>query len=138
MKPEKAEPVRAPGAPSFLHSWREYRRFRRLPREPPRIVFCSESRQDWHHFEPIVERLTREHECSVCYVSSDAADPGLATARPRVLPFLIRKGLLRIVLFQLVDADVFVLTMMDLGNFELRRSVHPVHYVYLFHSLGST
>ena len=28
--------------------------------------------------------------------------------------------------------------MMDLGNFELRRSLHPVHYVYLFHSLGST
>jgi len=33
---------------------------------------------------------------------------------------------------------VVVLTMMDLGNLQLRRSLHPVHYVYLFHSMGST
>jgi len=31
-----------------------------------------------------------------------------------------------------------VLTLMDLGNLELKRSAHPVHYVYVFHSLGST
>jgi YidC/Oxa1 family membrane protein insertase len=28
--------------------------------------------------------------------------------------------------------------MMDLGNFQLKRSINPVHYIYLFHSLGST
>ena len=31
-----------------------------------------------------------------------------------------------------------VLTMLDLGNFQLKRSLHPVHYVYVFHSMGST
>jgi YidC/Oxa1 family membrane protein insertase len=138
MSPSKADAPRGSASPSFLDSWREYRRFRKLPRERRRIVFYSESRQDWHHFEPIVSLLSRELGCVVCYVTSDAADPGLASGNERVLPFLIRKGLLRTVFFQLLDADVLVLTMMDLGNFELRRSVHPVHYVYLFHSLGST
>src|SRR6185295_3690910 len=28
--------------------------------------------------------------------------------------------------------------MLDLGNFQLKRSLHPVHYVYVFHSMGST
>jgi len=28
--------------------------------------------------------------------------------------------------------------MMDLQNLQLKRSLHPVHYVYLFHSMGST
>ena len=28
--------------------------------------------------------------------------------------------------------------MLDLGNLELKRSVHPVHYIYMFHSLIST
>ena len=28
--------------------------------------------------------------------------------------------------------------MLDLNNFELKRSINPVHYVYLFHTLGST
>ena len=31
-----------------------------------------------------------------------------------------------------------VLTMLDLQNFQLKRSVHPVRYVYVFHSMGST
>ena len=71
-------------------------------------------------------------------MSSDPGDPGLALRHERLHGFCIPKGILLIVFFQLLEADVFVLTMMDLGNFELRRSVHPVHYVYLFHSLGST
>jgi len=136
MSPSKAEA--SSGGPSFLFSWREYRRFKKLPRESRAIVFYSESRQDWHHFEPVIERLTAGHGRVVCYVTSDAGDPGLTYGDPRLLPFCIRKGLLRTVFFQVVDADVFVLTMMDLGNLELRRSLHPVHYVYLFHSLGST
>ena len=41
-------------------------------------------------------------------------------------------------LFQTLKADVMVLTMLDLGNFQLKRSLHPVHYVYVFHSMGST
>ncbi len=31
-----------------------------------------------------------------------------------------------------------VLTMLDLQNFQLKRSIHPVRYVYVFHSMGST
>jgi YidC/Oxa1 family membrane protein insertase len=138
MSPSRAEPSREPESPTFFETWRQYRRFRRLPRESRAIVFYSESRQDWHHFEPIVERLTGELGRTVCYVSSDPGDPGLSLRGERMIGICIPKGLLRIVFFQLLRADVCVLTMMDLGNFELRRSVHPVHYVYLFHSLGST
>jgi YidC/Oxa1 family membrane protein insertase len=31
-----------------------------------------------------------------------------------------------------------VLTMLGLQNFHLKRSLHPVHYAYVFHSMGST
>ncbi len=138
MSPAKADSARGAASPSFVASWREYRRFRKLPRESRAIVFYSESRQDWHHFEPIIERITGVAGRTVCYLTSDAGDPGLARRDERLLGFFLRKGLLRTALFQVCEADVFVLTMMDLGNFELRRSLKPVHYVYLFHSLGST
>lgn len=138
MSPAQADSARGDASPSFLASWREYRRFRKLPRDSRAIVFYSESRQDWHHFEPIIAHVTGEHGRTVCYLSSDAGDPGLARRDERLLGFFLRKGLLRTALFQVCEADVFVLTMMDLGNFELRRSLNPVHYVYLFHSLGST
>ena len=43
-----------------------------------------------------------------------------------------------IIHFQLLKATVMVLTMMDLGNLQLKTSINPVHYIYIFHSMGST
>jgi YidC/Oxa1 family membrane protein insertase len=123
---------------SFWSAWRELRRFQKFDPAQRNLVFYSESRQDWHHFAPILQRLTQEHGRSVCYVSSDPGDFAFAEKNPRLLCFHIPEGVLRMLFFQTLRADVLVLTMLDLGNFELKRSVHPVHYVYLFHSIGST
>ena len=38
----------------------------------------------------------------------------------------------------LVDRKVFVMTLTDLNQFHIKRSTHPVHYLYVFHSLVST
>lgn len=123
---------------SLLGSWRAYRRFQTRAPELRGIVFFSESRQDWHHFAPVLERLTGEHGRTVCYLTSDPDDLAFAHRSERLRPFYVPEGWARILAFQTLRADVMVLTMMDLGNFELKRSVRPVHYVYLFHSLGST
>jgi len=122
----------------FLRHWSAYRRFTRLPRAERRIVLYSESAQDWHHFRPVLEHLTGALGASVCYVSSDPADPGLHQDNPRIRPFCIGKGAVRIWFFQFLDADVLLTQLLDLGNFDIKRSIHPVHYVYMFHSLIST
>ena len=123
---------------AWLRHWAEYRRFRRVPRAGRRIVVYAESGQDWHHFRPLVEHLTSVIGATVCYVSSDAADPGLHQRNPRIRPFCIGKGLARIWFFQFLQADVLLTQALDLGNFDLKRSIHPVHYIYMFHSLIST
>ncbi|WKZ11555.1 MAG: CDP-glycerol--glycerophosphate glycerophosphotransferase [Gammaproteobacteria bacterium] len=122
----------------FLRELRAYRRFSALPRGQRRIVLYAESGQDWHHFRPVVEYLTGVIGATLCYVSSDPDDPGLSQGNPRILPCCIGRGLMRIWFFQSLDADVLLTQMLDLGNFDLKRSVHPVHYVYMFHSLIST
>jgi YidC/Oxa1 family membrane protein insertase len=120
-----------------LRYWREMRAFRRLSREERGIVFYSESGQDWHHFEPVIRALTGDLGRSICYVTSDPDDPGLATGDDRINGFCIGKGLLRTVFFQFLDAGVMVMTMLDLGNLQLKRSINPVHYAFMFHSLIS-
>jgi YidC/Oxa1 family membrane protein insertase len=40
--------------------------------------------------------------------------------------------------FQVVQAQVFVMTLPDLNRYHLKRSFHHVHYVYMFHSILST
>ncbi len=123
---------------SFFREWRAYRAFRALPREERRIVFLAESHQDWHHFRPVLEHLTGPLGRTVLYVCTDPSDPAMLQDSPRIRAFCVGKGLPLIWFCQFVEADVLVTQILDIGNLELKRSVHPVHYVFLTHSLTST
>jgi len=123
---------------NWLSHWQAYQTFKKLDPVEKRIVIYSESYQDWHHLEPLVTGLTEEYKQRVCYVSSDKDDPGLQANNSYVNVFYIPKGLIRTIFFQYLEAELLILTMMDLNNYELKRSIHAVHYVYLFHSLTST
>jgi len=122
----------------FLQGWRGWRTFRRLPWQWRNLVFYSESGQDWHQFAGLIETLNAGQGRKVCYVTSDPGDPGLNRQHENYTAICIPEGLFRTIFFQVAQADLFVLTMMDLDNLQLKRSLHPVHYVYLFHSMGST
>jgi YidC/Oxa1 family membrane protein insertase len=118
--------------------FRGWRRYRQLSPEWREIVFYAESGQDWHHFAPLIAELTGPLARRVTYVSSDPGDPGLQYTHQRFTPLCIPEGLFLTLHFQFQRAGVVVLTMMDLGNLQLKRSINPVHYLYLFHSMGST
>jgi YidC/Oxa1 family membrane protein insertase len=120
------------------HDWRSYRRFRKLPAPDRRIVFYSESYQDWHHLQPLIDFLTERLSRTVCHVTSEPRVPLPAVSGAGLRTFRVRSGAVLTWFFQMLEADVMVLTMLDLGNFQLKRSIHPVRYVYVFHSPGST
>jgi len=122
----------------FIGHWRAHRAFKRLPRSDRNIVVFSESRQDWHHHATIITELTGRLGNKICYVASDADDPGLRQGNSNILPFCIGDGFFRVVFFQTLQADVMLTQLLDLDNLDLKRSVHPVHYIYMFHSLIST
>ena len=118
--------------------WRSYRRFQNLPPSERNIVFYSETHQDWHHLQPLIEFLIERLSRTVCHITSEHAAPMPSGPRAGLHVFRIRPGAVCIWLFQAIKADVMVLTMLDLQNFQLKRSVHPVRYAYVFHSMGST
>jgi len=118
--------------------WNSYRRFRNLPPRDRNIVFYSESHQDWHHLQPLIDFLIDRLSRTVCHVTSEEAAPLLSGSRDGLHAFRIGSGVVRTWFFQMLKADVMVLTMLDLHNFQLKRSIHPVHYIYVFHNMGST
>ncbi len=101
-------------------------------------MFLAESHQDWHHFRPVLDHLTGPLGATVLYVCADEGDPAMHQKSPRIHACCVGKGLPRIWFCQFVDADILVTQILDLGNLELKRSVHPVHYVFMTHSLTST
>src|SRR5258705_2150283 len=123
---------------AIWREWSSYRRFQKLPSRDRNIVFYSETHQDWHHLRPLSSFVTERLSRTVCHVPPEPA-AALPSARSgRLHTFRVGGGAVCTWLFQTLKADVMVLTMLDLGNFQLKRSLHPVHYVYVFHSMGST
>lgn len=122
---------------AFFKGFQGYRAYNKLPKSFKRVVFYSESFQDWHHLKPLLNALL-DKEINTTYVASDGKDPGLLKRSPNYKSIFIGKGFFRILFFQYLRAKLFILTMMDLNNFELKRSIHSVHYAYIFHSLTST
>ena len=122
---------------TLWQDWSSYRRFQQLPPGARNIVFYSETHQDWHHLQPLIDFLVGPLARTVCHVTSEPSAP-LPSGPSRLHAFRVGAGTLCTWLFQTLEADVMVLTMLDLGNFHLKRSLHPVHYVYVFHSMGST
>lgn len=121
----------------FFLSFKNYREINKLSSDQRNIVFYSESGQDWHHFQKIIQQLISMKK-NVCYITSDRKDPGLTLHAPGYRSFFIKEGFWQIYLFQFIKADCMVLTMIDLNVFQLKRSISPVHYIYLFHSMSST
>ena len=122
---------------TFFKEFQGYRAYKKLPKSYKKVVFYSESFQDWHHLKPLLNALL-DDDIAVTYVTSDDRDPGLLKLSNKYRSIYIGKGFFRILFFQFLRAKLLILTMMDLNNLELKRSMHPVHYVYIFHSLTST
>jgi len=122
----------------LFKGWPGWRQYRKLPAEWRNIVFYSESGQDWHYFEPLITVLNDELKHKVTYITSDSNDAGLNRQHQLFKAIYIPEGFFLTWHFNFQKADVVVMTMMDLDNLQLKKSIHPVHYIYLFHSLGST
>ena len=113
-----------------------YRRFKKLSVQGRSIVFYAEHSGYYPYFEGIIKKLTDEYDRTLCYITSDRHDPILTNSDPRIKTFYLNRLLPFFMAF--VGCKVFVMTLTDLGNFHLKRSINPAHYVYVFHALVST
>lgn len=89
------------------------------------IVFYAEHKNYYPYLEGLVKELGIDN---VSYVSSDPDDITKDFYLNKLFPLFMA----------FVNCKVFIMTMTDLNLFHIRRSIHPVHYVYVFHSPVST
>jgi hypothetical protein len=121
---------------SFFRHFSDLSRLMQMPRPKRRLVFYSEGKNYWVHLEPLVRDMLAAG-AEVCYISSGKDDPGLALSHPLLHVFKTDEGGFRNWLFANIDTDIMVMTMPDLHRLQVRKSRHPVHYVYVHHSLAS-
>ena len=113
-----------------------YRFFWKTPGDFKRIVFYAENENYYVNFEGIINELIDKHDQNFCYITSSHHDPMLRTKKINIKTFYLNKLLPFLMAF--VNSKVFIMTLTDLNKFHLKRSIHPVHYAYVFHALVST
>ena len=105
------------------------------------LVFYSESSGFYKYFERIIAWVLENSKVTVHYVTSDPKDQifEIAKKEPRIVPYYIGPKKL-ITLFMKLEADVMVMTLSDLGNYQYKRSYYSksIRYVYVFHYPLST
>ena len=100
------------------------------------IIFYAEHGGYYPYFEGLIKELIDEHGQPICYITSDSNDPILRKSKPGLKIFYLKKVLPFFMAF--IKCKIFVMTLTDLHQFYLKRSVNPVRYVYVFHALSST
>ena len=111
--------------------------FNQLPKEKRQLTFYSEGKNYWSYLEGLLKNVLRQSNVEVCYITSSADDPVFGFEHERLNVFLIDEGFVRDWLFANMDTKILVMTMPDLHQYQVKRSKHPVHYVYTQHSLVS-
>ena len=122
----------------IFREWGEYFRFNGLSSVDRSIVFYAEDTSSWRYYELIINELIGSLDKQICYVTSSPDDPVLRNEDQRIRPFFIGSGSARTAWFRFLQAGVLVMTMPDLGKYNIKRSKHPVHYVWFDHSIAST
>ena len=101
---------------TFFKEFQGYRAYKKLPKSYKKVVFYSESFQDWHPLKPLFNALL-DDDIAVTYVTSDDRDSWLLKLSNKYRSIYIGKGFFRILFFQFLKAKLLILTMMDLNNF---------------------
>jgi hypothetical protein len=124
---------------NLFRAWKGFLELLRLPLGRKRILFYAEDTASRSHFDGMITELTDSLRQPVVYLTSCLNDPVLSRRSKLFSAYFIGSGITRVLTFLTLKADVMVMTMPDLETFEIRRSrKHPVHYVYVFHSMVSS
>ena len=104
-----------------------------------KLVFYSEKSGFYKYFKGVIEYITNNSDIVIHYVTSDPNDQVFDMDNPQIVPYYIDDNRL-IVLFMKIEADMFVMTMSDIQQFHLKRSLvkKNMEYVYMFHYPLST
>lgn len=125
------------GLRQSLAVWGNARRYLRECSNPQALTIYSEGSVYASFLNPVIAAIGEVRDTPVYYLSSDPNDPILEAPPAHVRPYYVGGGALIYALTNL-QGGTLVMTMPDLNTFHLKRSVHSVHYVYLFHSMVSS
>ena len=102
------------------------------------LVFYSAAGGFYKYFSRMIDYVTQNSDIVVHYVTGDAEDKIFKTANPQIVPYYIGDKAL-IPFMMKMDASMVVMTMPDLQQYHIKRSLvrKDVEYIYTNHAMAS-
>lgn len=125
-------------SPEHKKEVEDYKHFMHVPEEDMKIVFYSEQSGFYKYFEGYINEILATSDYSIHYITSDYNDKVFTLNNDRIKPYYIGENKL-ITLMMKMTADVVVMTMPDLQNYHIKRSLvrSDVKYVFASHGMDS-
>ncbi len=135
---EAGKPKRKWNDPLSKRERADYKRFFSIGNK--HLVFYSESSGFYKYYRGMIEFLLKYTNIPIHYITSDPEDQifKLAEGNEKIHPYYIGTTKL-ITLMMKMDADVVVMTMPDLDNYQIKRSYvrKDIRYIYIPHAMDS-
>ena len=135
---EARQPKRKWNDPLARRAKADYRRF--FSEGNKHLVFYSESNGFYKYYRGTIEFILKYTNIPLHYITSDPNDQifEMAKENPQIHPYYIDSTTL-ITLMMKMDADVVVMTMPDLENYQIKRSYvrKDIKYIYIPHCMDS-
>ncbi len=116
----------------------DYKRFFSIGNK--HLVFYSEGSGFYKYFKGFTEYILKYTNIPIHYITSDPSDQifEIAKTEEKIKPYYIDSTTL-ITLMMKMDADVVVMTMPDLENYQIKRSYvkKDIEYINVQHGIGS-
>jgi hypothetical protein len=118
-----------------FREFRKWKKFSQTKSNHSFLIFYFEGSWDIPHLLPIIRQMEPRIQKSVVLLTSEPLNlPQWAIKLPI---FQIGTGILRTIIFRTLPSSIVTMTMPEIETSFLKRSVYPVHYVYVFHALHS-
>ena len=118
---------------NFFNSWKNYFKLKDLCEKSQYIIFYAENSSDWAFLNSILKEL-RNYKENILIITSDSNDKVILEKNS----YYVGSESALNFLFRGIKAKAIIMTLTDLNNFYIKKSIHPIHYFYVFHSLVST
>ena len=114
-------------------AWINLIKFKKLNINNKLLVFYVEDSSDWTHLNPIINYIEK-NQVNYLRITSDTKDSYINNKNT----FFIGFGSARTYFFKTLESKALIMTLADLNTFHIKKSLNPVHYFYVFHSIVST
>ena len=121
---------------NLFKSYQGLIKFFSIKNNKKKIVFYSESKHYRNYFIELILKLKTNSNLKIIYITSDIDD--LDVIDNDLKPIFIGSNFFITIFFTILNCDIMIMTLTDLGNYHLKKSKKCKNYIYIFHSLVST